>query len=71
MKDEGSLEEGEFRMLEVDNPIVLPVDTHIRFIVTAADVLHAWAVPSLGMKIDACPGKKNWPVYYKIQENDI
>jgi len=40
MKDEVSLEEGELRMLEVDNAVVLPVDTHIRFIITGADVLH-------------------------------
>jgi len=59
MKDEASLEEGELRMLEVDNPAVLPVDTHIRFIITAADVLHDWAVPSLGIKVDACPGRLN------------
>ena len=57
MKDEASLEKGELRMLEVDNPVVLPVDTHIRFIITAADVLHDWAVPALALKIDACPGK--------------
>jgi cytochrome c oxidase subunit 2 len=59
MKDEASLEKGELRMLEVDNPVVLPVDTHIRFIITAADVLHDWAVPSLGIKVDACPGRLN------------
>jgi cytochrome c oxidase subunit 2 len=40
MRDEASLEEGELRMLEVDNSVVLPVDTHIRFIITGADVLH-------------------------------
>ena len=59
MKDEGSLEKGELRMLEVDNPVILPIDTHIRFIITAADVLHDWAVPSLGLKVDACPGRLN------------
>lgn len=57
MKNEESLEEGELRMLEVDNPLVVPVDTHIRFIITAADVLHDWAVPSLGLKVDASPGR--------------
>jgi cytochrome c oxidase subunit 2 len=59
MKDEASLEKGELRMLEVDNPVVLPVDTHIRFIITGADVLHDWAMPSLGLKVDACPGRLN------------
>lgn len=48
---------GTFRLLEVDNRIVLPTNTHIRVLVTAADVLHSWAVPSFGFKIDACPGR--------------
>lgn len=50
---------GSFRLLEVDNSIVLPADTHIRLIVTADDVLHSWAVPSLGIKVDAVPGRLN------------
>jgi len=50
---------GNLRLLEVDNRIVLPVETHIRVIVTAADVLHSWAVPSFGLKVDACPGRLN------------
>lgn len=48
---------GQSRLLEVDNAVVLPVKTHVRVIVTAADVLHSWAVPSLGVKIDAVPGR--------------
>lgn len=48
-----------FRLLEVDNRVVLPINTHIRVLVTAADVLHSWAVPSLGIKIDSCPGRLN------------
>jgi heme/copper-type cytochrome/quinol oxidase subunit 2 len=51
--------EGPLRLLEVDNRIVLPINTHIRVIVTAADVLHCWAIPSFAMKIDACPGRLN------------
>ena len=35
----------------------LPVNTHIRLLVSAADVLHSWAVPSFGIKVDACPGR--------------
>ncbi len=46
-----------FRLLEVDNRVILPVSTHIRLLVTAADVLHSWAVPSFGIKVDACPGR--------------
>lgn len=56
---EDDLQVGDLRLLEVDNPVVLPVETHIRVIVTAADVLHCWAVPSAGVKIDACPGRLN------------
>nr|QWE51011.1 Cox2 [Phaeophyceae sp.] len=48
-----------FRLLEVDNRLFVPVGTHIRVLVTSADVLHSWAVPSLGVKIDACPGRLN------------
>jgi len=48
---------GAFRLLEVDNRIILPTDTHIRLLVTSADVLHSWAVPSFGIKVDACPGR--------------
>lgn len=47
------------RLLEVDNRVVLPSKTHIRLLVTAADVLHSWAVPSFGVKVDACPGRLN------------
>lgn len=50
---------GDLRLLEVDNRVVLPVSTHIRFIVTSSDVLHSWTVPSFGVKIDACPGRLN------------
>jgi cytochrome c oxidase subunit 2 len=53
------LEMGQLRLLEVDNRVVLPVQTHIRVIITAADVLHSWAVPSLGIKCDAVPGRLN------------
>ena len=51
------LEMGTFRLLEVDNRIVLPINTHIRLLITAADVLHSWAVPSFAIKVDACPGR--------------
>ena len=50
---------GEFRLLEVDHRVVLPTHTHIRVLVTSTDVLHSWAIPSLGLKIDACPGRLN------------
>lgn len=50
---------GDLRLLEVDNSVVLPINTHIRVIITAGDVLHSWAVPSLGIKMDAVPGRLN------------
>jgi len=56
---EDELTVGDFRLLEVDNRVVLPINTHIRVVVTSADVLHSWAVPSFGIKIDACPGRLN------------
>nr|AIY61739.1 cytochrome c oxidase subunit 2 [Jugositermes tuberculatus] len=48
-----------FRLLDTDNRIVLPMSSPIRMIVTAADVLHAWTVPGLGVKTDATPGRLN------------
>jgi cytochrome c oxidase subunit 2 len=50
---------GYFRLLETNKRVVLPVNTHLRILVSAADVLHSWAVPSFGLKIDACPGRLN------------
>ena len=59
MIPEDDLQPGQLRLLEVDNRIVLPVNTHVRIIITAADVLHSWTVPSLGVKTDAVPGRLN------------
>ncbi len=56
-QDENSL--NNFRLLETDNRTTLPFNTFIRIIVTAADVLHSWTVPSLGVKADATPGRLN------------
>nr|YP_003848777.1 cytochrome c oxidase subunit II [Amalda northlandica]ACZ83054.1 cytochrome c oxidase subunit II [Amalda northlandica] len=53
------LEPGDFRLLEVDHRMVLPTQTDIRVLVTSADVIHCWAVPSLGVKVDAVPGRLN------------
>lgn len=48
-----------FRLLDVDNNIILPFNSQIRILVTAADVLHSWTVPRLGVKVDATPGRLN------------
>nr|AIY59841.1 cytochrome oxidase subunit II [Simulium weji] len=53
------LESNGFRLLDVDNRIVLPMNTQIRILVTAADVLHSWTVPALGVKVDGTPGRLN------------
>nr|QLM02956.1 cytochrome oxidase subunit II [Simulium umphangense]QLM02957.1 cytochrome oxidase subunit II [Simulium umphangense]QLM02958.1 cytochrome oxidase subunit II [Simulium umphangense] len=53
------LETNGFRLLDVDNRIVLPVNTQIRILVTAADVLHSWTIPALGVKVDGTPGRLN------------
>nr|WBV74573.1 cytochrome c oxidase subunit II [Timomenus komarovi] len=58
------LMESGFRLLEVDNNIVLPMFTQIRALVSAADVLHSWAVPTLGIKIDATPGRLNQTSFF-------
>lgn len=59
MIPESDLELGQFRLLDVDNKVIVPTDTHIRLIVTGADVIHSFAVPSLGVKIDCVPGRLN------------
>ena len=56
---ESDLDLGAFRLLEVDNRIILPELTHTRFMVSAADVIHSFACPSLGIKCDAYPGRLN------------
>nr|QKY60277.1 cytochrome c oxidase subunit II [Crocidura sibirica] len=53
------LKPGDLRLLEVDNRAVLPMEMTIRVLVTSEDVLHSWAVPSLGLKTDAIPGRLN------------
>jgi heme/copper-type cytochrome/quinol oxidase subunit 2 len=59
MLPEEDLEEGGLRMLEVDNRVILPELTHVRFVVTAADVIHSFGMPALAIKCDAYPGRLN------------
>nr|QNE85879.1 cytochrome c oxidase subunit II [Ophiogomphus cecilia] len=58
------MESNGFRLLEVDNRTVLPMQTQVRMLVTAADVLHSWTVPSLGVKVDATPGRLNQTSFF-------
>nr|YP_010414751.1 cytochrome c oxidase subunit II [Hybos grossipes]URT60151.1 cytochrome c oxidase subunit 2 [Hybos grossipes] len=48
-----------FRLLDVDNRIMLPMNSQIRILITAADVIHSWTVPALGVKVDGTPGRLN------------
>ena len=57
--EDEDLQPGQVRLLSVDQPVVLPVDTDIEILVTAGDVLHSWAMPSFGIKTDAVPGRMN------------
>lgn len=50
---------GQFRLLEVDNRTTLPTEVEIRILITAADVIHSWTIPALGVKADAIPGRLN------------
>ena len=56
---ESDLEDGALRMLEVDNRVILPELTHVRFIISSGDVIHSYACPALGIKCDAYPGRLN------------
>jgi cytochrome c oxidase subunit 2 len=53
------LKESQLRLLSTDNTVVVPVDTIVRVLVTASDVLHSWAIPAFGVKIDGVPGRIN------------
>lgn len=57
--EEADLQEGQPRLLTVDNDVVVPVNKTVRVIVTATDVMHNWAIPAFGMKMDAIPGRLN------------
>ena len=48
-----------FRLLDVDNRVILPINSQIRILVTAADVIHSWTIPALGVKVDGTPGRLN------------
>lgn len=55
--EDEDLKPGQPRLLSVDNAVVLPAGTNIRLLITAADVIHDWAIPALGLKLDAVPGR--------------
>nr|YP_009024427.1 cytochrome c oxidase subunit II [Luehdorfia taibai]AGQ18543.1 cytochrome c oxidase subunit II [Luehdorfia taibai] len=59
-----NLSPNNFRLLDVDNRITLPMNNQIRILVTATDVIHSWTIPSLGVKIDANPGRLNQTSFF-------
>ena len=59
------------RLIDVDNRLVIPAQEHIRALITSADVLHSWALPSIGLKIDAVPGRLNQFVFIVILNSVI
>jgi len=68
MVPETDLNLGDYRLLEVTEQVVLPINTYIRILVSSVDVLHSFAVPSLGIKADAVPGRLNqMSLYIKRQ----
>jgi len=56
---ENILNLGEFRLLEVDNRLIIPINTEVRLLVSSSDVIHSWTIPVLGIKVDAIPGRLN------------
>nr|ATA58320.1 cytochrome c oxidase subunit II [Bolivaritettix sikkinensis] len=63
MVSENSMKSNFFRLLDVDNRTTLPINTYIRILTSASDVLHSWTIPSLGVKIDATPGRLNQSMF--------
>jgi cytochrome c oxidase subunit 2 len=64
------LKPGQIRLLEVDNRVIVPQGSVIKFLVTASDVLHSFAIPSLGIKTDAVPGRVN-QTWTKIDKTGV
>ena len=67
---ESEIKPGQHRLLEVDNRVVLPVDSNIRLLFTASDVLHAWTIPAFGVKQDSIPGRTN-ETWVRIEKEGV
>ncbi|WP_431861196.1 cytochrome c oxidase subunit II [Azospirillum sp.] len=70
MIQESDLKPGQKRLLEVDNRVVVPVNTVVRVQLTAGDVIHAWALPAFGVKKDAVPGRLN-ETWFKVEKEGV
>lgn len=67
---ENQLKPGQFRLLEVDNRVMVPTNTNVRVITTSTDVLHSWAVPAFGVKRDSVPGRLN-ETWFNVKKEGI
>ena len=70
MVQEADLKEGEPRLLTADHKLVVPVNKNVHVLVTGADVIHSWAVPAFGVKIDAMPGRMN-ETWFRAEQEGI
>ncbi|RME62914.1 MAG: cytochrome c oxidase subunit II [Alphaproteobacteria bacterium] len=70
MTADADLKPGEPRLLATDNHIVVPAGATVKLLVTASDVLHSWAVPAFGVKIDAVPGRLN-QTWFKVDKEGV
>nr|QLD97078.1 cytochrome c oxidase subunit 2 [Secretargas transgariepinus]QLD97091.1 cytochrome c oxidase subunit 2 [Secretargas transgariepinus] len=59
MIPENEYKKSSFRLLDVDNRVIIPYNTNIRFMISSTDVIHSWTIPTMGMKMDAIPGRLN------------
>nr|YP_009092231.1 cytochrome c oxidase subunit II [Scutopus ventrolineatus]AHI45694.1 cytochrome c oxidase subunit II [Scutopus ventrolineatus] len=59
MLNEDQIQSGDYRLLETNNRVVIPINTSVRMLITSNDVIHCWTVPALGVKADAVPGRLN------------
>ena len=70
MKQPGDLKPGEYRLLAVDNEAVVPLNKTVRVLTTGADVIHSFAVPSFGIKVDSVPGRIN-EVWFRAERPGV
>nr|UYX57279.1 cytochrome c oxidase subunit II [Rhipicephalus linnaei] len=59
MIPELEMTKNSFRLLDTDNNLVIPINTNIKYLISSMDVIHSWSIPSLGIKMDAVPGRLN------------
>nr|YP_010163967.1 cytochrome c oxidase subunit II [Acanthopsyche nigraplaga]QRK25805.1 cytochrome c oxidase subunit II [Acanthopsyche nigraplaga] len=64
MINQENLSQQNFRLLDVDNRLIIPMNNQIRILISAADVIHSWTIPSLGIKVDANPGRLNQTSFF-------